>query len=142
MYRRPVTDVDDQLSAIDAALEAAADGIGRKDQAAALAGLFGAVARINALAAPAPAQVVIPASPELPDGGPPSGPSMMGGIFGHDRAGVDPSKLQERLGRVLASVHEIVDKFGPDSFTVSAGFPLGVNVSLTWNSTKKAPSSS
>jgi hypothetical protein len=137
-----VTDVDDQLAAIDAALKASADAIDQENQAAALAGLFGAVAGINALAAPIPTPVVMPAGPEYRGGGPPGAPSSMRGILGRDRGDVDPAKLQERLGKVLASVQKIVDKFGPDSYTISAGFPLGVNVSLTWNSTKKADSGS
>ena len=122
--------MDNQFDAIDAALEAAKQAIDRKDKPTALAGLFGAVAGINALAAPVPMAVVVPSGPVRISGGLSSlEPNLRG-----NREGVDPNKLQERIGNVLGSVQKIVDKFGPDSYTVSAGFPLGVNVSLTWNS--------
>ena len=135
-----MANVLDQLDAIDDALKVTAHAIAQEDQAAALAGLFGAVTGINALAAPN--LVALSASLEHQVAGPPGTPPMARGILGRDRADVEPAELQKRLGKVLASVQEIVDKFGPDSFTVSAGFPLGVNVSLTWNSTKKAEAAS
>lgn len=128
-----VTDVDPRFGAIDAALKAATDAIDREDQAAAVAGLFGAVTGINALAVRTATTVAIPSTLRQWR----QRIATFPGRARRDRGDVDPGRLQERLEKTLASVQKIVDKFGPDSFTVSAGFPLGVNVTLTWNATKK-----
>ncbi len=42
--------------------------------------------------------------------------------------------LEEKLREYLERARKLAEKFGPESFSVSVGFPLGVQVSLTWSS--------
>lgn len=137
-------DQDDAFAAIDSALTSIDSAITANDRSGALSGLFGALGGINALALPEqPTPIVVPTGAEQRGGTPTSpGVAMITRRMLHrNDDGVDEGKLQERLKKALTSVDAIVERFHPDSWTVSAGCPLGVSVSLTWNAKKNTPDS-
>ena len=49
--------------------------------------------------------------------------------------GMEP--VEERLRELLGRAKAFIAKYGPDSYTVSVGFPLSANMSFTWESKKR-----
>lgn len=45
-------------------------------------------------------------------------------------------KIGERLERYLKVANEMVEKYGPDQYQLSVGFPILISITLTWNTKK------
>lgn len=42
------------------------------------------------------------------------------------------SELEDRLQKYFDTVKSVVDRYGPDQYQISLGFPSGVSVAFTW----------
>ena len=45
-------------------------------------------------------------------------------------------KIDERVERYLKVANDMVDKYGPDQYQLSVGFPMLISITLTWNTKK------
>jgi len=123
---------EQSLSRLDEALQTAADADSRSE---ALAALTRATAEINTffvnpgLSAPVSASIAggrtFQAMTILP--------------WKKDKSEDTERKWEERVQKYWKVVDQLVEKFGPDQFQISVGFPQVVSVTLTWNVKKTTP---
>ncbi|MFC2039266.1 hypothetical protein ACFLST_00535 [Chloroflexota bacterium] len=45
--------------------------------------------------------------------------------------------IEGKLKELLEKVRSLVDKYGPETYTLTLGFPMGANASFTWRHAKK-----
>jgi hypothetical protein len=45
-------------------------------------------------------------------------------------------KIDERVERYLKVANDMVEKYGPDQYQLSVGFPMLISITLTWNTKK------
>jgi len=128
---------DRELNRIDAALAAVEAADSRE---AAVAALTRATVGINALFAStpvAPSLEVISPSFNLPGRSSVIYPYFLFGRSDAEKAEKDERKRGERIEKYLKVANDLVEKYGPDQYQLSVGFPLLISVTLTWNIKKE-----
>lgn len=123
-----------ELDRVDAALTAVEAADSRE---VAVAALTRATVGINALYARAPVTAPLEIiSPQFvfPTRYSVAYPNL--GIFQKKRADESDRKRGERIEKYLKVASNLVEKYEPDQYQVSVGFPLLISITLTWNTKK------
>jgi hypothetical protein len=121
-------------SRIDTALDAVEEADSRE---AAVAALTRATVGINALYASPP--VAVPPetlSPRFDLANRTYFTSYSNFLWWHPQPEVFGRKWDERIERYMRVVNDLVEKYGPDQYQVSVGFPQLISVTLAWNKSK------
>jgi hypothetical protein len=125
---------EQELNRIDTALAAVEAADSRE---AAVAALTRATAGINTLYASTrvtpPLEIIAPSLNFQGDS------SVMYSNFSlfHRRAENAERKRDERVERYLKVANGLVEKYAPDQYQLSVGFPLLISITLTWNLKKE-----